>query len=66
MKRLIRKNNVKMRKFVIPTTPLYNPMGKGDYNSEFKEIDKKSYQQWFNQNTEEQYRQRGDKNEEIN
>lgn len=51
MKSRLRKNiksAIEMREYVIPTTPLYNPLGTGESDSEFKDTDSKSYQQMFN------------------
>ena len=56
MKRLIQKeSNVPLREFVIPTTPIYNPLGKGEDTSEFKETDNKSYQKMLNLKHKEKY-----------
>jgi hypothetical protein len=58
MKRLIRKSNIETREYVFLTSPLYNPLGKGEDDSEFKDSDSKSYEQWFNKNTMEQAEKR--------
>lgn len=42
------------REYIIPTAPLYNPLGTGEDDSEFKNTDSKSYQQWFNRNVTKQ------------
>ena len=55
MKRLIKKNTIQTREFIIPTTPIYNPLGKGDPNGEFKNIDDKSYQKIMNEEHEKKY-----------
>lgn len=55
MKRLIKKNysdqDLDGRSHILPTSPLYNPLGKGEENSEFAETDNKSYTKMFNENT---------------
>ena len=38
-----------VRQHVIPTTPIYNPLGNGDKNSEFNETDNKSYEKMMNE-----------------
>lgn len=51
MKRLIKKENMETREYLIPITPIYNPMGKGENESEFSKTDNKSYQKMLNQHT---------------
>jgi len=60
MKSRLKKNvaAAEMREHVIPTTPLYNPLGTGEDDSEFKDTDHKSYEQMFNKNTLEQAEKR--------
>lgn len=59
LKRLIKKSIVEIREYVIPTTPVYNPLGEGntnpDPNDPFLETDKKSYQNMINKKHKEQY-----------
>lgn len=54
MKRL-KKNSIEIQDHVIPTTPIYNPLGKGEDNSEFKETDDKSYEKMMNEQHKEKY-----------
>jgi hypothetical protein len=58
MKRLIKQNNAEMRNLVFPIAPLYNPMGDGNSDSEFKETDDKSYSKQFNENTKRLIKER--------
>lgn len=58
----LKKKAAEMREHVIPTAPLYNPLGAGESDSEFKDTDCKSYEQWFNKNTIEQIEKRKQEN----
>lgn len=58
MKRLI-KNNLYTQEFIIPTTPIYNPLGNGNLNETsddpFINSDKKSYQNMINKKHEDKH-----------
>jgi len=55
----LRKNAAaEIQEHILLTSPLYNPLGKGEDDSEFKDSDAKSYEQWFNKNTLEQAEKR--------
>lgn len=61
--RLKQKVAAEIQEHILLTSPLYNPLGKGEDDSEFKDSDKKSYEQWFNRNTLKQNEERNkDKN----
>lgn len=57
MKRLINKNNsIETREYIIPTTPIYNPLGEGNLNEdEFLATDNKSYTKMINKEHKEHY-----------
>ena len=56
MKRLIKNNAVEIRNHIIPTTPVYNPLGKGNLNQdEFSTTDNKSYTKMMNEKHKSQH-----------
>lgn len=56
MKRLIKKS-IETRQYIIPTSPIYNPLGEGnlDPNDPFANTDKKSYQNMINNEHKKKY-----------
>ena len=60
MKRLI-NNSMNVRDHIIPTTPIYNPLGSGNRDvDEFTETDNKSYTKMINEKHKEKYWENGE------